>query len=707
MPASVTVDRARTVSGAHSILFWLRLLVLVCVLPAWALTTGIIVAYGLRERSAQEQGMVAMARALTQAVDRELESSVTALQALAASRLIADGDFAGFQRETSQVLPHLAGSSIVLANSSGQELTNTFLAYGNPLPRISPGSARSLETAFRTGKPAISDLFIGNQKDQPVVTIGVPVMLDDKVAYYLALAIHPERLAEILKRQHFPDDWVAAITDSTGTFVARTRNQAQFIGKKAAPLLLDQIADAQEGILEGVTQEGVSAVAGFSRSTVSGWTVGIAIPTAELMAPLYRSLWLTISAAAFVFLLALLIAWLIGARIGRSIRALSEPALAMAADSPVNVPPLGIREVNEVGGALLKASQELKERQIAHAKAEQQALRESEERLRHALGAAGMATFDRDMRTGSAIWSDEFYPMFGYRIGEVQPSRAAWLSRIHPEDREAANAVIVEAAGARRNFVNEFRIVLPDGKIRWLRSHGRFRCEGSDAISAFGIIEDVTEARQQIETQRVLVAELQHRTRNLMAVVQSIAHQTLDSADSLAEFESRFDSRLQALSRVQSLLSRSDNEPITVGTLVVMELEALGLEADNRITIGGPEAFLRKSVVEMLALALHELLTNAIKYGALASHGTGRLSVTWRIDGVPPDQQLVLEWIERGIAPSVLSPDLNRTGYGRTLIEQALPYSLSAETTFELGTDSLRCRISLPLTPQDAGDALA
>lgn len=648
--------------------------------------------------------MVAMARALTQAVDRELASSVTGLQALATSPLLENGDFAGFQRQASQVLPDLAGSSIVLADPSGQELINTFVAHGDPLPRIERGGARSLEAVFRTGKPAISDLFIGTL-NRLVVTIGVPVILDGKVAYYLVLGIHPERLAEILKRQDFPADWVAAITDSTGTFVARTRNQEQFIGKKAATPLPSKFADVHEGIFDGVTQEGVSPVAGFSRSTLSGWTVGIAIPTAELMAPLYRSLWLTISAAASVLLLALLSAWLIGARIARSIRALSEPALALAADTPVNVPSLTIREVNEVGGALLKASHQLKKRQIAREKAEQEAVRESEERLRLALEAGKMAMYDSDLRTGAVVWNDECYRLLGYRIGEVVPSRTAWMARVHPDDREMTVTTLTAAMAQHKEYAIELRIVHQDNSTRWVRARGRFFFDTTGPKRVMGVFEDDTQSRHQIETQRVLVAELQHRTRNLMAVVQSIAQQTLDSADSLAQFESRFNNRLAALSRVQSLLSRSDNEPITLGALVLMELEALGLEAaGDRITFGGAEARLRKSAVEMLALAIHELLTNAIKYGALSSGGTGRLSVTWRIEVASADQRLVLEWIEHGIASSAPAAARKRGGYGRRLIEEALPYSLSAETTFELGADSLRCVIRLPLAPQDGGE---
>src|SRR6185503_11003386 len=106
-----------------------------------------------------------------------------------------------------------------------------------------------------------------------------------------------------------------------------------------------------------------------------------------------------------------------------------------------------------------------------------------------------------------------------------------------------------------------------------------------------------------------------------------------------------------------------------------------------------------------LALAIHELLTNAIKYGALAIR-SGPLSVTWHIEAeAPPARRLVLDWVECGIA--VQAQESRRSGYGRMLIEQALPYSLAAETKFELGSDGLRCRISLPLASNDAGEAAA
>ena len=327
--------------------------------------------------------------------------------------------------------------------------------------------------------------------------------------------------------------------------------------------------------------------------------------------------------------------------------------------------------------------------------AAQEALREGEERLRLAIETAHLATWDRDARTGVHVWNDEFYRIFGYEVGEIEASNAAWAQRVHPDDRAAAEAVVANADREHKDYVNEFRVLRPDGTMRWIRARGRYLRYDGGTLRSIGLVEDITEARQQVETQRVLVAELQHRTRNLMAVVQSIAHQTRDNVDTLAEFEDRFSDRLEALSRVQSLLSRADNEPITLGALVVMELDALGADAmGDKISYGGPETPLRKSAVEMLALAIHELLTNALKYGALKSP-TGRLLVNWRIDETPPDRRLVLEWREHGLVRPPWPAASERRGYGRKLIEEALPYSLSAETKFELSADGLYCRISL------------
>jgi PAS domain S-box-containing protein len=328
------------------------------------------------------------------------------------------------------------------------------------------------------------------------------------------------------------------------------------------------------------------------------------------------------------------------------------------------------------------------------------AMRENEERLRLAIESSSMAMWDWDLKTGVITWSDEQYRMLGYRVGEFEPTYQAWTNRLHPDDREKAQARVGSAMQTQSEYLNEFRIVLPGGGVRWCRARGRLLYDAQDPrpVRMIGLMEDITEARRQSEMQRVLVGELQHRTRNLITVVAAIASQTLSNAGSLEDFEVRFNRRLEALSRVQGLLSHAGEGSITLGRLVRMELDALGLDLIDEVQLTGPDIMLRNDAVEMLSLALHELATNALKHGALACR-CGRLFVSWHIDSAGPEQRIVLEWVERDVVRSLAKSAYGvPRGYGRTLIEEALPYSLAAQTSFELDEEGLRCTINLPLT---------
>lgn len=217
----------------------------------------------------------------------------------------------------------------------------------------------------------------------------------------------------------------------------------------------------------------------------------------------------------------------------------------------------------------------------------------------------------------------------------------------------------------------------------------------ASAVRQQELIEQAQHAEARME---VLVAELQHRTRNLIAVISAIANGTMARTGPTEEFRRQFNDRLAALSRVQGLLSRSDIEPITIGALIRMELDAFGGETlASKISVTGPRVVLRDRTVQTMALAIHELATNAHKHGALACDN-GALTVNWAVkqdDGVP--DKLVLEWIEAGVDIAPKEVETVRCGYGRELIECALPYTLNATTSFELHHDGVSCKIELPL----------
>ena len=206
--------------------------------------------------------------------------------------------------------------------------------------------------------------------------------------------------------------------------------------------------------------------------------------------------------------------------------------------------------------------------------------------------------------------------------------------------------------------------------------------------------QSVAALRASDAHQKVLVAELQHRTRNLIAVVHALANVGVGTARSLEEFNDVFGQRLGALSRVQGMLSQP--EPITIGELVRMELDAVIAGAmRDRVRLSGPEVELRHFMIQTVAIALHELATNALKHGSIGRDGS--LDVTWCLIKGQPDR-LVLEWREEGPEFSPEERRAARPGYGRELIERALPYSLGAETTFELLPSGVFCKVDLPLS---------
>lgn len=278
-----------------------------------------------------------------------------------------------------------------------------------------------------------------------------------------------------------------------------------------------------------------------------------------------------------------------------------------------------------------------------------------------------------------------------------------WLQAVHPDDRAIALKAW-EAALVERGLDTDYRICRSDGQYRWFRTRATPVINEAGHVSEWlGTSTDVHTLRQLESEQKVLVAELQHRTRNLLALVQSISEQTIEYSCSLDDFRDKFETRLAALSRVQGLLSRSEYEPITVRKLVELELQAVGVETnDERLSLDGDGTCARNSTAQTLALAVHELCTNAYKYGAL-SHPRGRLSISWRGQASIGQPSFRLVWREEGIQTKIA--EQRRVGFGRTLIEAALPHQLGAETCFELSDTELVCEVQMPLSKFRRGDA--
>ncbi len=305
---------------------------------------------------------------------------------------------------------------------------------------------------------------------------------------------------------------------------------------------------------------------------------------------------------------------------------------------------------------------------------------------------------------GEWTWASPQWTAF---TGQAEPDSRGrgWLAAVHPDDRDAARAAWAQAA-ATGAFEAEYRLRrAATGGWRWFQTRAApTRSEEGEVIEWLGTSTDVQNLREMQDRQGVLVAELQHRTRNLLAVVRGMMDKTRREAPDPAAFVAAFDDRLRALGRVQGLLSRlGTDDRIAFDDLLRAELAALGaVDAAGhgpQVALDGPAGVrLSSGTVQTFALALHELATNAVKYGALAQP-TGRLRVVWDLARDAHGQlRLRVDWQESGVAMGERGAAPRGGGYGRELIERALPYQLGAETTYALGADGVRCTLSLPVS---------
>ena len=252
-----------------------------------------------------------------------------------------------------------------------------------------------------------------------------------------------------------------------------------------------------------------------------------------------------------------------------------------------------------------------------------------------------------------------------------------------------------ELAEKADGFPAEYRIIRPDGRLLWLSGRGQVisRTSNGRAHRLISIMGDITERKANEERIQALMRELAHRSTNLMTVVQAIARTIGRGSASLREFQSKFDARLLALAKSHELLARQSWAATPLRDLVREQLQPFVPDNSLALDVEGPEAHLSVDVTQMVGLALHELATNALKYGAWSTTD-GRVSVSWKLESSDSEPLcLVLTWRERG-AP--LPKPSTRKGFGHIVLYDLVPKSLAGRTKGEFLPEGFRWAMSIP-----------
>ncbi len=288
---------------------------------------------------------------------------------------------------------------------------------------------------------------------------------------------------------------------------------------------------------------------------------------------------------------------------------------------------------------------------ISEQKRAEIALRESEEGLRLANKAAGIGIFTLDLQRNRVFYSPELAGILGIPGVEAESIEAAF-ARVHRDDvpkaRELYDGAVRGENGS--HMETNFRFLHPSGQTRWMSWIGRaeFRegPHGREPFRFVGACLDVTERKRQEEHISVLMREVNHRSKNMLAVVQAIARQTL--ATSPSEFVERFGDRVRALAASQDLLIESAWRGVELHELVISQLSHLKDLVDSRIELKGQPLQISASAAQVIGMAVHELATNAVKYGAL-SNDTGRIEISWSLEpGDAAGESFEMSWRESG-----------------------------------------------------------
>jgi PAS domain S-box-containing protein len=322
--------------------------------------------------------------------------------------------------------------------------------------------------------------------------------------------------------------------------------------------------------------------------------------------------------------------------------------------------------------------------------------RDSEQRLRLLVESTPLGVISWNLDFTVAGWNPGAERLFGYTEAEAMGQHASFI--IPESARGGVDAVWRELLANRGGFRAINQNVRSSGELVYCDWYNAPLVDATGrVIGVASLVEDVTERRLAQQRTDFMMAELDHRVKNNLAAVISLAEQTGRGSSEYREFLDTFMGRLRAMARMHSVLARSRWQGADLHTLVTQTLEAFGSGSFGRASVEGPSAMLNPKTAQAIAMALNELATNAVKYGALSAAG-GHVKVEWTIESAPSGpRRLKLRWQERG-GPAVSPP--SRRGFGTELIEGAIAYELRGTAAMSFEPEGVVCRVDVPFVSE-------
>jgi two-component sensor histidine kinase len=668
-----------------------------------ALVVGWLSYRDYRDRTGSS--LLAASRAIMVSVDGELDQALAFVDGLSTSPNFVKGDFAALQVQAREALAPY-GYVLILKSADGQqEYVNTHRP---------PRSVGGVRVSGRLQPGSAESAYLRRVEDRWMAMVDVPI--EDQAGqrvYTMVVGVPNDVFQEVLKRQHLPPNWSPVILDKDWVVVARGVNPEKFVGHKGAGEEFRN--DLTNQIHEVRVLDGVSSIAAHSHSNSYGWTTAVATSETNILVMAFRPALLAAIGGFFASALLIVLAAFLSTYLAGAIRKLANTVVGFP-DSTINqTPKFRVRELALVAQALNQAAVTVRaELENMRCLNELSTVLMGDENdfetccdeiIRTAIAISSadkgnMQVFDEASRSLRIVAQHGFHENFLKYFANVNDHVAASCGTAMATNEQ----VIVEDVLANKIFIDQpAQKVLLEAEVRAvistpLRSSKgvllgvistHFSRPGHPSERQLRLTNilarqaaDYLERKQSEQIQQTIVLELQHRSNNLLAVIQSIAQHTLAGDQSKKTFEAR----LQALARANRALVKSNWGGVDLNQLVRAELEVFS----QRASISGVSVLLSPQHAQNFALALHELATNSAKYGAFSST-TGKVQLSWAIEPDEAGSVLKFKWKESG-GPPVNPP--TRQGFGSQLLK-----GIFSDVGLKYPVEGLRCDIEVYLVP--------
>ena len=648
---------------------------LLIALPIGAFSGYLLLRFVQQERLEFEHQLMQTAKTLANDVDRQIEAMQVTVRMLATYRSLLDRNWPEFHEQARSAL---AGADLwlLLVQPNGQQTLNTLVPFGTPLPEAA--DKETLKRVVETRQMAVGNLVVGAVSRRPVLNIAAPILDGDTVSQALMLSFTPDLVHRIMKDQALPKGWIGGLSDANTMVIGRSEDHEKFLNTPLpAALAANRL---RTGVFKAQNLDGAAVLRAVVQLKNADWVAAATVEQAVASSAARQALGAMLAIGIILLTVAVLGAIFLGRTLSKEIIELATAGAQLVHGRIVVHTPGIVTEINDVAAALSAAAVERHAAQLTTA------------RLASIATAALEALIGVDRNGAIETWNRAAAQLFGYEAEEVIGQPVIML--IPVEQRLSHSVMLGEVLSGktiahfdsdrRHKDGNNVPVALSMAPI--LDSQGRVT----------GLVEaahDISDRREWDRRQSLMSRELMHRVKNSLAVLQAIVRSTLRTTPDPKAFAEAFTGRLASMAAAQDIVTDGEWKGADLERLARHQLAVHYAGDVARIRMSGPPVQLPPEAAVPMGLALHELGTNAAKYGSL-SVSDGTVEISWSVD-LDAEQRstLHLQWRETG-GPIVSPP--GKHGFGGVLIDRGIG---GARVKRKFEPTGLVCTIDVVINP--------